>query len=143
MVNNSGITKIRDELLQILKKLNKNNTKKKEFSEKNTSNQLMDAERASKEFRVGQYPKMLDSLRRFGEMLNPTGYDIVITSKEKPNYHFRGVLDKSWLRHETQLYRSLYGGQSEAPWSMVGLVTHVPGTYVNLSNVETNRIPET
>jgi hypothetical protein len=63
-------------------------------------------------------------------MFNSNGYDVVITYTADPTF-FRGVLDKVWLRNAPQLISSLYGGQSEAPWSMVGIVTHLPGTHVS------------
>jgi hypothetical protein len=89
--------------------------------------------RVAAERGLGQDPQLLKNLKFMGDLFNSNGYDIVITPKDKPNVHFRGVLNKVWLRNDPQLIRSLYGGQSEAPWSMVGIVTHLPGTYIALT----------
>lgn len=83
---------------------------------------------------LGQDPQLLKNLKFMGDLFNPDGYDICITPKENPKLHFRGVLDKTWLRNDPQLIRRLYGGQSEAPWSMVGIVTHLPGTHIAQSS---------
>lgn len=95
---------------------------------------LTNPTKAAEAIGLRQDPKLLENLKFMGELFNPTGYDVLITPHNKPDNHFRGVLDKVWLRNTPQLLSSLYGGQSEAPWTMVGIVTHLPGTYVAQTN---------
>ncbi len=86
---------------------------------------------------LSQDPRLLNNIKFFGEVFNPNGYDVVITPSDKPNLHYRAVLDRTWLRYEPQLIRHWYGGQSEAPWCVVGIITHVPGTYKDLTEAAT------
>jgi hypothetical protein len=117
-------------------------TRRQEFERK--IKELTDpklVKRVADERGLGSDPQMLKNLKFMGDLFNPNGYDIVITPKDKPNVHFRGVLDKVWLRNDPQLIRSLYGGQSESPWSMVGIVTHLPGTYIALNDAKEQAQP--
>src|SRR5947207_3404569 len=70
----------------------------------------------------------MDNLALFAEIFNENGYDVVITPSDG-SIRYRGVLDRNWLRILPQLISSMYGGQSEAHWTMVGIVTHIQGTY--------------
>jgi hypothetical protein len=80
-----------------------------------------------------QSPQLLTNLEYMASMINPSGYEILVTPSTAPNMGFRGILDREWLRSSSSLIRSLYGGQSEAPWTMVGMTTHVQGTYTKAS----------
>ena len=95
---------------------------------------------AAEKLGLQQDSQLLKNLKFWGDLFNPNGYDVVITPHNKPNLHFRGVLDKVWLRNAPQLISSLYGGQSESPWSMVGIVTHLPGTYISQINTQKEQL---
>ena len=71
----------------------------------------------------------MDNLSYFAGLFHTDGYDILISPNDG-TVLYRGVVDKNWLRISPQLISSMYGGQSEAPWTMVGMVTHIQGTYV-------------
>lgn len=103
-------------------------------------NELKDSKKLAEKQGLAQDPMMLKNLKSFGEIFNPNGYDIVITSNNLPDIHYRGVLNRNWLRIDPQLMRQLFGGQSEAPWSMVGTVTHIQGTFINLSKILENTV---
>ncbi len=76
----------------------------------------------------------LSNLRLFIKMFNPTGYFVSISPANNKTIHYRGVVNKSWLRMESELLRKLYGAQSNFPWTMVGTVTHIQGTLAKPSN---------
>jgi hypothetical protein len=118
-------------------KLNSLSGKQKRHIE-NQLNELKDSKKLAEKQGLAQDPTLLKNLKSFGEIFNPNGYDIVITSNNLPDIHYRGVLNRNWLRIEPQLMRQLFGGQSEAPWSMVGTVTHIQGTFINLSKILEN-----
>lgn len=80
---------------------------------------------------LAQNPILMQNLKDFTEMFHPSGYDVLITPFENPTVHYRGALNKEWLRSNPQLLINLYGGQSEVPWTMVGLTTHIQGTFVS------------
>lgn len=81
---------------------------------------------------LSQDQVLLNNFNTFAKIFNPSGYDVVITPFDVPTIHYRGILNRDWLRSDPQLLSSLYGGQSEAPWTMVGIVTHIPGTFKDL-----------
>ena len=80
---------------------------------------------------LAQNPILMQNLKDFTEMFHSSGYDVLITPFANTTVHYRGALDKEWLRLNPQLLINLYGGQSEAPWTMVGLTTHIQGTFVS------------
>lgn len=103
--------------------------------------ELKDSKKVAEKIGLAQDPALLKNLKSFGEIFNPNGYDVVITSNNVTNVHYRGVLNRNWLRIDPQLMRQLFGGQSEAPWSMVGIVTHIQGTFINLIKTPENVAP--
>jgi hypothetical protein len=127
--------KLEDRLLQ------ESNGQRKKAIE-NELAKLVNAKILASNMGLIQDEKMLQNLKMFSDMFNPEGYNVVITSHNRPNVHFRGVVDRTWLRSSPALNSSLYGGQSESPWSMVGMVTSIPGTYRNLSkDAENSELP--
>ncbi len=97
---------------------------------------LTNAVSKAKEMNLLQDQVLLDNLAMFPEVFNPDGYDVVITPKNNEAIQYRGVLDRSWLRVSPQLINNMYGGQSAAPWTMVGIITHIQGTYIKPKSVE-------
>jgi hypothetical protein len=106
-------------------------------------NELKDAKKLAEEMGLVQDPIALNNLKFFGELFNPDGYDVLITPANLPDLHYRGILDRTWLRIDPKLMMQLFGGQSESPWSMVGTVTHVQGTFTNLSKPSENIFKQT
>lgn len=95
---------------------------------------LIDATREARDTGLLQDQFMLNRLAVFAEQFNPTGYEILIVPNDK--MQFRGILSRDFLRISPQLISSLYGGQSELSWTMVGIVTHVQGMYQQPKNIE-------
>ncbi len=115
--------------------------KRKQFESQ--INELKDSKKLAEKMGLAQDPTMLNNLKFLGELFNPNGYDVLITPINSPELHYRGVLDRTWLRIDPQLMRQLFGGQSESPWSMVGTVTHIQGTFTNLIKELENIVRET
>lgn len=103
---------------------------------------LLNLKQNARQDGLAQSPILIQNLVDHIEMFHPSGYNILITPHDKPQLHYRGEINKQWLRASPQSLLNLYGGQSEAPWTMVGLVTHVQGTYVNQQRVESDEIVE-
>lgn len=80
---------------------------------------------------LAQNPILMQNLKDFTEMFRPVGYDVLITPFTNTTLHYRGAVNKEWLRSDPQQLINLYGGQSEAPWTMVGLSTHIQGTFAS------------
>jgi hypothetical protein len=72
---------------------------------------------------------MLKNLKRFAELFNSTGFEItVLPTGGDDRVAYRGVLDRRWLRLEPALIRSLYGMAPVPQWTLVGQITHIPGS---------------
>lgn len=93
---------------------------------------LSTAKGAAKALGLSQDETLLKNLKFFAELFKLGSYEVGITPKNNPQTHYRGIVDKSWLRTKPDLLSSQYGGQSEAEWIMVGVATHVQGTFVDL-----------
>jgi len=83
-----------------------------------------------------QDEQLLKNLRMITEHFYPEGIDVVISSATKPDLVYKAVLDRRWLRVESALLRSLQSGLPAAGWTVVGYVTHVPGTDLELTEPE-------
>lgn len=82
----------------------------------------------AKESGLLQDEHLLENLIHFIDRFNPAGYEVAISSNDG-EITYRGIINREWLRIDPRLVSSMYGGQSESPWSMVGIVTHIQGTY--------------
>lgn len=82
----------------------------------------------AKELNLLQDEDLLKNLALMLNFINPTGFEVLIHSQTTELF-YRGIIDRNWLRIPPQTISSLYGGQSEIPWTMVGLVSNIQGTY--------------
>lgn len=96
-----------------------------------------DTKRIANEQGLSQDLRTLKNLVFFTQLFNPTGYDVVVTPHREGAARYRAVLNRAWLVDNPDLLRSLYGGQSELPWTVVGYVSYVPGTFTDLREQET------
>lgn len=76
-----------------------------------------------------QDPHFLENFALFADVVIPQGYAITIAPNKDDYLIFRALLDRTQLRLAPQMLSSLYGGQSEAEWTLVGFVTHVQGAF--------------
>jgi hypothetical protein len=102
--------------------------------------QLTDASQLAKDLGLSQDPILLSKLKTFSELFNPTGYEVMITPSNRPRVHYRGIIDRAWLRYSPESLRSMYGGQSETPWIMVGAITHSPSVSQNMDPQTTDEV---
>jgi len=73
--------------------------------------------------------EQLALLRMVATLFNAGGYEVTILPPSgKGEVVFRGILDKRHLRASPDMIRALYGGATTSEWTMVGQVTHIPGS---------------
>jgi hypothetical protein len=128
----SGNPELEAQIQTLQKGLNSSGKAKRKQIESQIS-ELRDPKKLAEKIGLAQDSILLKNLKFLGELFNPDGYDVLITPANLPDLHYRGVLDRNWLRIAPHLMMQLFGGQSEDPWSMVGTVTHIQGTYINLT----------
>jgi len=92
--------------------------------------QMTNASQQAKAVGFFQDPTLLTGLGQLAKMFNPNGYEVVITPLNGPQVHYRGIIDRAWLRYSPESLRSMYGSQSDTPWVMVGAATHNPRYFV-------------
>jgi hypothetical protein len=90
----------------------------------------------AKQLGLRQDEQLLKNLRMITEHFYPEGFDVVISSSARPQLAYKAVVDKKWLRVDSGLLRSLQSGLPAAGWTVVGYVTHVPGTDLDLAEPE-------
>jgi hypothetical protein len=130
----------RQKILEITEKLalptNAGHKKQLQSELEKLTNAISEARQAN----LLQDQHLLDNLATFAEAFNPDGYEVLI-SPEGSEFQYRGVLERDWLRLSPQQVSSLYGGQSVTPWTMVGIVTYVPGAYTPHQQLQLNSSP--
>jgi hypothetical protein len=133
----SGKDTHKDQVLRLAEQIanEPNNGKRKTLEDQ--LRRLTDAKPKARELGLLQDPKLLENLKFFARLFRPSAYEVIITPHEKPIMHYRGVLNKDWLRYSPELITAMCGGQSEFAWTMVGTVTHLPRTFVDPSAQET------
>jgi hypothetical protein len=99
---------------------------------KQTANRKSDkhsrAKQLAKETGLHQDPHLLKSINFFVEVFGNHALDISIVPPDTNALAIRGRLLRQWLRVEPELLRSLYGGYSVTEWTIVGQITHMPGS---------------
>jgi hypothetical protein len=90
----------------------------------------------AKQLGLRQDEQLLKNLRMITEHFYPEGIDVVISSAARPELAYKAVIDRKWLRVDGALLRSLQSGLPAAGWTVVGYVTHVPGTDLELAEPE-------
>jgi hypothetical protein len=104
---------------------------------------LRDPKLHAQDMNILDDPKLIEGLRVILEVFYHKKFEISITAR--PLYTtFRAIIEKDWLRIRPEILRSLYGGQVESSWTMIGQITSTPSGVTNLDafNMLPDNLPE-
>lgn len=91
---------------------------------KRTADQV-DLKALAKQAGLHQDERLLANIQLLSELFNKDGLEVTVVPQE--SIVFRGVLDRKWLRTAPERLRALHGTYPAGEWTMVGLISHVPG----------------
>ena len=138
------ITNLRETIKNLENQVNNikdRNEKARKKVELKQYRKLLNPQEIAKKMGLKQDEKMLEYINKFIQDFYTDGVEFAIKPESiNDDIIFRGIINQDWLRVNTSLLRSLYGGFVNSSWTMVGQITMMPESALRKDNKTNTQI---